>query len=391
MNIYSHSRISCYEQCPLKFRYQYIDRIRPETGETIETFLGSRVHETLEKLYTDLKFEKYPELQELLHYYNKRWDEEYNDGILIVREEYTPENYRKMGERYITDYYNTYKPFNHSRTIALETEYTVPIDDEENYKMHVRIDRLAINDGVYEIHDYKTSNNLPGQDYFDNERQLALYAYGVKCKFSDAKKIRLIWHYLAFNKEMVSTRTDNDLEDLRKETLKLINEIENKDEFPSRESSLCSWCEYKTLCPRFRHLFKIKTEEPEEFKNGKELVNEYARLDKELKEKQEELERVKLGLVEYAKRNNVENIQGSEKRAFVKCYNSMQFPKKNEAIRYEFIDILKETGLWNRLVTVDTYELAKLINNNLIEPIQIDKLSKYIKRTEIARVYLKNV
>lgn len=391
MNIYSHSRLSCYEQCPLKFKYQYIDRIKPETGESIEAFLGSRVHEALEKLYTDLKFEKYPELQEILDYYNKRWEEEYSDEILVVREEYNPENYRRMGERYITDYYKTYKPFNQSRTIALETEYTVPIDNDGNYKMHVRIDRLAINDGVYEIHDYKTSNNLPGQDYFDNDRQLALYAYGVKYKFPDAKKIRLIWHYLAFNKEMVSTRTDSDLEELRKETIELIKEIENTHEFPSRESALCNWCEYKTMCPRFRHIYMIKAEEPEEFRNGKQLVNEYGRLDTEIKEKQEELEKVKQRLVEYSKKNDVQNIHGDEKRAFVKCYSSMQFPKKNEAIRDEFIDILKETGLWNRLITVDTYELAKLINNNLIEPAKMDKLGKYIKKTEIARVYLKNI
>jgi putative RecB family exonuclease len=58
MTIYSHSRLSCYEQCPRKYKLQYIDRIKIEVKETIELFLGKRVHETLKKLYHDLRYQK---------------------------------------------------------------------------------------------------------------------------------------------------------------------------------------------------------------------------------------------------------------------------------------------------------------------------------------------
>lgn len=391
MPTYSHSKINCYEQCPLKYKYKYIDRLTPARGESIEAFLGSRVHEALEKIYRDLKYEKLPSLQEILDYFNKRWEEEWKDDIVIVKDEYSAENYRKMGERYITDFYKTHEPFNHSTTIALETEYTVPLDEEGNYYMHVRIDRLALNDGVYEIHDFKTSNTLPGQDYLDNDRQLALYAYGVKYKFPDAEKIKLIWHYLAFNKEMVSFRTDDALENLRKETLDLIQKIENEEDFQARESALCSWCEYQPLCPRFRHIYEIKEQQPEEFENGAEIVDKYSQLDREIKEKQQELEKVKEKLVNYAKEKGIENIYGNEKRAFVKCYPSMQFPKKHDQIRDEFIDTIKEQGLWNKVCTIDTYELAKMINKGTIEPVKLDKLRKYIKNSQVDRVYLKNL
>ena len=50
MNIYSHSKLKCYEQCPQKFKLQYIDKIRIEFKESIELFLGKRVHETLKKV-----------------------------------------------------------------------------------------------------------------------------------------------------------------------------------------------------------------------------------------------------------------------------------------------------------------------------------------------------
>ncbi|MCX6664036.1 MAG: PD-(D/E)XK nuclease family protein [Euryarchaeota archaeon] len=51
MTVYSHSRLSCYQQCPQKFKLQYIDKVGTEAEDTIEAFLGSRVHDLLEKLY----------------------------------------------------------------------------------------------------------------------------------------------------------------------------------------------------------------------------------------------------------------------------------------------------------------------------------------------------
>ena len=58
MIVYSHSRLSCYEQCPQKYKLQYIDKVETEVEENIESYLGSIVHETLEKLYRDLGYQK---------------------------------------------------------------------------------------------------------------------------------------------------------------------------------------------------------------------------------------------------------------------------------------------------------------------------------------------
>jgi len=69
MPIYSHSQLSKYEECPLKYKLYYKDRIRRET-EGIESFLGLMVHETLRKCYDDLRFTKVNSLSDLLAYYN---------------------------------------------------------------------------------------------------------------------------------------------------------------------------------------------------------------------------------------------------------------------------------------------------------------------------------
>jgi len=52
---YSHSKLSTYEQCKLRYKLKYIDKIIPEVEKSIESHLGSVVHETLEWLYNSVK------------------------------------------------------------------------------------------------------------------------------------------------------------------------------------------------------------------------------------------------------------------------------------------------------------------------------------------------
>lgn len=386
MKLFSHSRLSCFEQCPLKFKFAYIDKVKTEIEQTVEAFLGSRVHEALEKLYKDLKFQKVNSLKELLDFYNKEWEKNWNDAIVIVHEEYSADNYRKMGERFIKDYYKRYKPFDGAKTIGLETQNTVDLDDK--YKIHIRIDRLTVNDDVYEIHDYKTSNSLPSQDKLDNDRQLAVYAYGIKKMYPDASKIRLVWHYLAFDKEMSSSRTEEQLEKLRKEIVKLIEKIESCKKFPSKASALCRWCEFQSLCPEWKH--KLKTDELEvnEYlkEDGVKLVNEYVSAKKESDKVNEKLEKIRDALVAYAKKEKVNAVFGSDVKASVRTYPRLSFPKKGDPRQDKFFEAVKKIGLWDKLAVVDVYSLAKMINNGELHDDLVKLLDDFIERNEVDMV-----
>ena len=388
--LYSHSGLTCFEQCPLKFKFAYIDKLETEIEETVESFLGSRVHEALEKLYKDLKFQKLNSLKELLDFFNSEWKKNWNDAIVIVRNEYDEENYRKMGEKFIADYYERYKPFNHSRTIALETEKTVDLNDK--YHIHIRIDRLAMKDDtIYEIHDYKTSNRLPTQEDLDDDRQLAIYAYGIKKMYPDAKKVKLVWHFLAFDKEMSSERTPEQLEDLRKEVIELIKKIESEKEFPSNVSTLCDWCEFQSICPEWKHKFKTEELKPNEYlkENGVNLVNKFAEAKDEYDKLSEKLEKIRDALIEYAKKEKVSMVFGSDVKASIKSYPKLSFPKKYDPNQQEFFEAVKKIGLWDKLATVDVYELAKMINNGEIHEDLIKLLDKFVNKQEIARVGLR--
>jgi len=247
--VFSHSRILSYETCPLRYKYAYIDQIVPEE-ETAEIYLGARVHEALEKLYRNLEFGKVMSNEELLTFFNTEWKKNWADSIIIVIEELAQDDYRKMGEKYLKDYYKRHKPFKEGKVVGLEITDSFPLDNEGEYNFFIRIDRLMeMADGLYEIHDYKTNTELPSQKNLDDDRQLAMYSIWVRQEFEDCRDVRLAWHFLAFDKEMDSYRTEEQLKDLRKDVLTKIKAIEEAERFPANASKLCFWCLYKRICP----------------------------------------------------------------------------------------------------------------------------------------------
>ena len=250
MKIFSHSRLSSFEQCKLKYKFRYIDKIIPDIEKTIESYLGSVVHSVLEWLYNQVKKNRIPTIDEFIMKYSEIWKQEYEEEIPIVRKQMTAGDYFNKGIQFLVDYYMRHKPFD-DNTIAVEKEIIFNLDDNGDYKIRGFIDRLVYNLDTkeYEVHDYKTSNNLPKQEILDKDRQLALYSIAIKELFGEEKKVILIWHYLSFNQKLNSKRTDEQLKQLKQETLELIKEIESTTEFFPNKSTLCNWCEYKQICP----------------------------------------------------------------------------------------------------------------------------------------------
>jgi putative RecB family exonuclease len=392
MIVYSHSRISTFEQCPLRFKFEYIDEAESDIEGSAEAFLGSRVHEVLEKLYKDLKFQKQNTLQELLHFYNDEWKKNWNDKIRIVRDDYAEENFRKMGEQFITDYYNRYQPFNQAKTIGLEMRIVLKLDSEEKYVLQGYIDRLASpSDGVYEIHDYKTSNSLPTQDHLDTDRQLALYSIAVRDMFKDCKQVVLIWHYLAFDKEIRSERSDEQLEALKKEVIEAIKQIESTTEFNPKESTLCQWCDYMGLCPRFSHLAEVEKKEPEQFlaDDGVKMVNEYAVLKAKEDEVHKRLEELKDKIFLFGEQKKVERVYGSDAAVTIWKKECLKFICREDPKYAELVALIKKQGLWEEFSSLDKYKLEKEFESCDIDFEKMKEMAKYASKETIKKLYLR--
>jgi RecB family exonuclease len=378
-----------YEECPFKYKLCYHDNIKRDI-EGVEGFLGSRVHETLKKCYDDLRITRVNSLSDLLAYYNKIWQENWNDSIIIVKQDLTAEHYRALGERLIETYYNRYAPFDQDITIGTELALNFPLDDGK-YRMRGYIDRLSrTQDGIYEIHDYKTSAHLPGQQDIDNDRQLGLYHIGVQRKWPDIENIRLIWHYVAFDEELVSYRTPEAISSLIQDTKSLIDEIEAAEDFPPRESALCDWCEYGDLCPMRKHLYTVEALPVNEYlkEPGVTLVNKYVALKGEAKRIDEEIQKVREAIFEYARKEEVEVIKGSDRKVKVSFSEKLKFPGKNEEERQELDNTIIEAGKWAEVSQLDTTKLTNAIGSGLWSKDLIDKVMKYgrIEETDSVRI-----
>ena len=397
MPTYSHSQLSTYETCPHQYKLAYIDKIEVET-EGIEAFMGSRVHDALEKLYRDLKVTKLNTLEELLSFYRQEWEKNWNDRVQIARKQYSAEDYHRLGEKCITDYYNRYSPFDRGKTLGLEENIYFPLEEERGYWIRGFIDRLTLLDhSIVEIHDYKTSGRLPSRVDVDSDRQLAFYQMGVEGKWKDVQEVRLIWHYLVFDIEIQSSRSPEDLQKLRQETLELIQKIEMDRYFTPEEGPLCDWCDYQGLCPKRKHRVALEGLPPNEYFNeeGVALVNQYV----ELKERKRvldqeidaELAKIEEALYAYAERKEIEAIFGSDHVAKIKVETKEKYPLKGNPRRKALDELIKKAGKWMEVSDLNPWMLAKVMSRSAWPAVLVKKIKEFPALEESRAIILSKV
>lgn len=248
--IYSHSRLSSFENCPKQFEFRYIQKI-PSESEGIEAFVGKRVHEILERLYLFVGRGQIPGIEKVIDRYQKLWEESFDaDRVRIVREGTPLTYYRELGEACLRGYYLRHYPFDDGQTLGIERRVIFPLDEAGKYRMQGIIDRISrARDGAIEVHDYKTGARVPSQRILDQDRQLALYQIGLAREYGEDTPFRLVWHYVAKNRTCSSTRRPEELAALRETTMQRIDEIEATTSFAPKKIALCNWCEYKDRCP----------------------------------------------------------------------------------------------------------------------------------------------
>lgn len=399
MAIYSHSRLQTFEQCRLKFKFQYIDKISREE-QSVEAFLGSRFHEVMERLYTDVTY-KEVSLGELKDLFAELWEKNWGGHIYVVKPEMKPEDYKSIGLSQIENYYKRHYPFKEGNVIGLERKFLANLDEDGKYRVQCYIDRLVEKEGYdVEIHDYKTSTSmLPEQSYFDKDRQLALYEIAVRQSWPNIRNVDLIWHYPYYDKVMVSKRSEDDLRKLKKDTISLIGEVESAVEFPPSESHLCSWCSFQDICPLFSHRFKTDSLPQKEYfgEEGVNLVNKLSEIEakkRELKAElsflEEEQKKIEEAVFGFADQEGVSCLYGSDSKVVIKDDIKVNYPATKDPERDIFEGRLKQMGLYNELCSLNWIkvkacakegrwlenlprDLAGLVN---IEPIKSARLSK---------------
>jgi len=271
MIFYSHSKIETFEQCKLKFKYRYIDKIVPKIAKGIEAHLGAVVHKTLEWLYIQVLKNSIPSINDVISFYSKEWQENYSENMPIVNKTMTAKDYFNRGVEFLVNYYMKYHPFQ-DNTIATEKRIEINLD-ESGKKLIGYIDRLSQNleNNEIEIHDYKTSNTIMAKEKVENSRQLSIYSLAIKEMFGKEKKVCMIWHFLAHDMKICLRKTNEQLEQLKKEIIELIEKIEKTKDFSPSKSQLCYWCEYMDICPVWNREIKREKQEELKFNNEEEI------------------------------------------------------------------------------------------------------------------------
>jgi len=388
MPTFSISKVASFENCPLKYKLKYVDKVKTKYDNTVEKFLGSMVHEALEKLYRNKQYEKEMTLDELLEYYNRKWEEEWTDSVVINKKDYTEENYRKTGERHLADYYNRHKPFDEGKILGLETQYYLSLDEEEEYKFHVRIDRLVdMGDGLYEVHDYKTGASFNEQEELDKDEQLAMYSLWVRRQFKDCKDVRLVWHMTHFDKERESYRTMEQLEELRKDILRRIKMIEEEEIYPGNVTNLCDWCEYKKeICPMWKHGNDLEAMGENEYlgDSGLKLADEYAQskndLDQYKKEAEAKLGKLKEAIIAFCEKEGIKVVFGSENKITLKESESIKFPGKDTEERQKLIEFLRGIHKLEEVSEPDIHALRRILKKREWEDEDLKTLSQFSQK-----------
>jgi putative RecB family exonuclease len=387
MSIFSHSRIETYETCPKKYEFTYLIKA-PKGPDGIEAFMGSRAHDALEWLYGEVKVCRVPDEEALVERFRVVWDAEWKDDVRIIRADRTADDYRAIGEKALRDYYRRYHPFDQAVTVGLELRVALPLDEDHQIVGYVdRLDRVS--DGVWEIHDYKTAAQLMTQDKADANRQLALYELAIRQMYADVREVTLVWHYLALDCEVRSSRTPEQLADLRAQVLESVKHIEAQGSFVARTSNLCDWCEYRPLCPAWRHLYEVETlpEGERAGESGAVLVDEYLRVCDELSGLKSRQEELRDAIASRAAADGVDRLFGTDGSLKVFRYPSVGLPDAKDPRRAELEAELREMGLWDRFTMLASYPLSHAIGDGLLDPAELERLEAFVTRSEGVKLY----
>lgn len=184
---------------------------------------------------------------------------------------------------------------------------------------------------------------------------------------------------------------------LWKETIQLIDTIEQEEAFPAQPSFYCEWCEYQSACPQFAHLYKLEGKPANDYLKdpGVKLVNQYATLQDKKKETvnkiDKELEKLREAIIAFAQREKVDVVFGSNKKARITISERTTYPSKNDEKREQLNAIIKQAGLWDEMSDLDVFALNRALEQQVCPKSLINKIKKYQSKEKTERITLSNI
>lgn len=362
----SYSAIESYRTCPQKYKFQHIDHIRAPKSR--EALFGTLIHETLH--FTFQRDPLFPTLDEVVAHFRTHWPskeilakESLNDPLKFPWTDEEEKIYFEEGVRMLKKFYEKNAPWNFS-VVDLESRFTISLTDEKTGKVHIlagiidRIDKQT--DESYEIIDYKTSKRMPSQQGIDENLQLSLYALGLQNRWPHllAEDIKLSLYFLRHNEKLSTHPTQETIEHTKKRILETIREIETRMQeskaFEPMPGPLCNWCNYRPLCPAWKHLYRKKLN-PLTKEDIDPKLTEYFMLKKTEKQNEKRIAEIQGDIKRYMEQEGVTRVFAAEGVITKKTI-------QRYAYDYEKIkSLLSPLGKWEEILKTDDTKLKRVM------------------------------
>ena len=135
-----------------------------------------------------------------------------------------------------------------SHPVWLERSFSFVIGQHQLRGRVDRVDQRA--DGAYELIDYKTGERHT-QERLAEDLQLALYRLAAREAWELEAVLGSYWYVLADERVPVPPAPD-DAERVERTVLEVAAGIEAQDFEPRPSYEICSWCDYRLICPASR-------------------------------------------------------------------------------------------------------------------------------------------
>jgi RecB family exonuclease len=230
----SNSKLNSFQQCRLKYRYRYVDRLGGLTPLNQNALnFGSYIH----KIFEDgVEATTREELNNIA--------EELKKTYSIKSEE---DRTRKCIDNFLR--------FNASLSETVSTEQRFEVELKEDITLNGIIDRVIKGkEGGFLVVDYKTSKREKSKIDLFQDDQLKGYVFAVHKMYNVPLGKITAAHYYPLTDNFVSVKYSPN--QIGAHLKKVVDEVwtirkcKKTDLTPSR-NEFCDWCEYKTLCPVF--------------------------------------------------------------------------------------------------------------------------------------------
>ena len=342
----SFTQISLYRSCPLQYKLQYIDGLKPKDKWYFS--FGTTMHRCVEYFFK-VSTPPPPSLEELAQFYEQNW---LSVGYESPEEE---ARYRDYGREILTKFWETHSADFHL-PVAVERMFHIDIDGIKLMGFIDRVDKLE--SGRLSIVDYKTSKELFTADDLETDLQLTLYQLAAEQTWQLPVERLTLYHLRSNTACSCPPRDAARLEQARQIVLDVAENIA-KERFPAIENQYCP-CDFPEHCPYYRHQYMAATPEParQEIMPGiaaADAVERYASLQAQIKELEKQLEEAKEVIIKFCQSEELNRVFGSEHAATYKLMERTGFSED------EVRAILEPEGLWAKVLSLDQPRLKQLL------------------------------